>query len=205
MNENIKNEKLDEIRPHLSIDQYSAIVKFIANNDFSAHSLKSYIIDLEDELKNARSDKMQLELASGISLIYTRYWNKFQRREVKSSNYRNQRTTLQNDIVNKYHPDTLYKQEIDFLDCINEYINDTSEELKRLIQILSVYLELFPDAITSPRTKRSELNIMNTFVKSKSSPTLISPKNSPRTSETDLFSSPRRKSEHRRHRSNSKK
>lgn len=204
MSENIKNQKLDEIRPHLSIDQYSAIVKFIANNDFSAHSLKSYIVDLEDELKNARSDKMQLELASGISLVYTRYWNKFQRREVKSSGYRSQRTATQNNIVNKYHPDTLYKQEIDFLDSITEYINDTSEELKRLIQILSVYLELFPDAITSPRTKRSELGMS---VKSKSSPLLISPRNSPLNSprnSTDLFSSPRRKSDHRR-RSNSKK
>ena len=216
----MSQDKLAAMQSHLTIDQYSSIVRFIATNDFSAECMRSYISDLEVELKIIEPDLKKLLEAKGISLIYTRCWNKFQRRSSSdTTSPRNIRTAIQDKIVNKYHPDSLYEQELDFIDGLKEHVETTTEELQHLKQILAVYLELFPEAINSPRAKRSELNASMSksparFVKSRSSPVLISPRNSPRTSATssdiagspfeviqDAFESPRRRSTgHRRSR-----
>jgi len=173
-----QSDKLETIREHVTLEQYGAIVRFIANNDFSKHSLDIYISDIINEIAETEEHLKKISEAQGIYIIY---WNRFQRRDNKNPRSpRVARTPKQQKFIQKTHPDTMYEQETSLIDALEEILETRQPELEHLRAIRDVYIELFPSAVQMPKVVRSQLP----FIKSKSSPSL-----SPRTSPTSVIAS----------------
>ncbi len=186
---------------HLSQKQFMQISKHISStNNLSLQQIENSIDLSKKQIEKIQSDLDILERAEHVG-IQIRILNNIKTKDNTDL------TEGENEITKKYDILGLQLQNELFCQQLQEKITELRTKMEDLMKIRAVFVENYPEANTSPRLSRSELEIsprrhLNTSGELNTSPKYIinaSPKRmtlpqtvKERVSASDLMASPRR-------------
>jgi hypothetical protein len=160
----------DKLKQKLSQQQYIHVLEFIAHGNFNLEKLQLLETDSNQKIKQLQTDLTDSErYLSGIPFSII---GKIRRIDPKL------RTTNQQSLLDKYSHEELEQLFDDFRVVQHELIASEQEHLALIKTIRQIFEEYYPEATTSPRLSRQELECSPSrfMAKSLSSPRLI-PKN----------------------------
>jgi len=181
----MNNFNLDILKKQLSPRKYITLLEFIAKGDFSLDKLNLLLIDSQNRIAHEQNDINALDRQLGA--IQIAILGRINRLDTKF------RTKNQIKVLEKYSVIQVQETMEDFRKCLEDFKKNEEEYYEILQDIRNVFIDSFPEALSSPRNSRSQLETSPTrffMPKSASSPNL-----SPRISK--LFKSPRRIKSHK--------
>jgi hypothetical protein len=179
----MNNLNLEKIKKKLSPQKYIILLEFIAKGDFSLEKLELLLTNSKHRIAQEDQDINSLDrYLGGLQIAILGRINRMET---------TLRTKHQLKVLEKYSVVGVQEMVEDFRKCLEDFKKEEQANLDMLEEIRTIYIDAFPEALTSPRCSRSELETSPTrfMAKSASSPNL-----SPLSSINGLFKSPRRKS-----------
>ena len=179
----MNNLNLEKLKKQLSPQKYITLLEFIAKGDFSLKKLDLLLLDSARRITQEENDIHSLDRQLGALQIAI--LGRINRMETTL------RTKHRMKVLEKYNVVSIQETIEDFRKCLEDFKKEEEAHHEMLKDIRAIYIDTFPEALSSPRSSRSELESSPArfMAKSASSPNL-----SPRLgAQSMLFKSPRRK------------